>query len=185
MLSSICDERSIMKNSFSRIILEKIGEAGEIALEGLFPRNRVEGRIWRRLLGLSEGYKFSKPSFSSILSQLSQEGLIKRNGGRKQAFWLLTPKGKKRVKSRTRFMEPTKPDGVPRLVVYDIPEADKRKRNLVRNELVACNYKQLQKSVWLGYSPLPENFIKSLEDMKLEGKVHVISIQKRGTLDMF
>lgn len=177
--------RSSGKNSISKIILKKIGEAKAIALGGLFPRNRAESRLWCSLLGLPQGYEFSKPSFSSLLSQLNQDGLIKRNGSRKDAFWLLTAKGREKVRSFTRFMEPVKADGVPRLVVYDIPEVDKRKRNLIRSELVACNYQQLQRSVWLGYSPLPENFIRSLEDMKLEGKVHIISIQKKGTIGIF
>ncbi|MEK7629674.1 MAG: hypothetical protein AAB394_04140 [Patescibacteria group bacterium] len=174
--------RVLKKNSFSKIILEKISEAGEIALEGLFPKNRAEGRLWRSILGLPQNYEFSRPSFSSILSKLSHDGLIKRNGSRKRAFWLVTSKGKEKIKAYIRYMKPVKADGMPRLVIYDIPEVDKRKRNLIRSELVACNYQQLQRSVWLGYSPLPEDFVKSLEDMRLENKVHIISIQKKGTL---
>ena len=60
-----------MRNSFSRLVLEKIAEVGELALEGLFPKNRAEGRIWREILNLPNGYEFSRPNFSAVLSQVN------------------------------------------------------------------------------------------------------------------
>ena len=48
---------------------------------------------------------------------------------------------------------------------------------------MAANYSQLQKSVWLGYNPLPESFIKFLDELKLKNKVHIVSIAKQGTLE--
>ena len=71
---------------------------------------------------------------------------------------------------------------MPRIVMYDIPELERKKRDWLRYELVACDYKQLQKSVWLGYCPLPEEFVKSLKDMNIKNKVHIISVHKTGTL---
>ena len=177
--------KSGKRNFFSRLILEKIAEAGELALDGLFPQNRVEGKIWRSALGLPGSYKFSRSNFSFILSQLNKQGLIRKTGGRRQARWSLTDKGEKKIGSANDFMEPAQPDGIPRLVMYDIPESEKGKRNLIRNELVACGYDQLQKSVWIGYSPLPEVFLKSLNDLRLNGKVHIVSIHKQGTIGIF
>ena len=76
-----------------------------------------------------------------------------------------------------------KEDGIIRLVMFDIPETERRKRNLVRLELVACGYRQLQKSVWSGDRPLPEKFIKSLDTLRLKDKIQIVSINKLGTLE--
>ncbi|MEK9174343.1 MAG: hypothetical protein AAB725_00010 [Patescibacteria group bacterium] len=170
-------------NSISKLVLEKLSEIGSLTLDGLLPRNRVESRIWRRALGLPEGYEFSQPTFSVVLNRLKNQGLVAKTGGRKYAIWLLTPKGKNKIDSY--YIKAAKSDGVPRLVMYDVPETERKKRDLLRYELVACDYRQLQKSVWLGYAPLPEEFIQSLKDMNLKNKVQIVSIHKSGTLAEF
>lgn len=173
------------KSTVARLILEKLSEAGELALDGLFPKNLAEGRMWREILGLPTGYEFSRPSFSVILNRLRSQGLIAKTGGSRYPIWILTNRGKSKVKSYGYLIKPAKVDGIPRLVVYDIPEKDRRKRDWLRYELLACGYNQLQKSVWLGYSPLPEEFIQSIKDLNLKDKVHIVSIHKKGTLTEF
>lgn len=171
--------------SISKLILEKLSEAGELALEGLFPKNRAEGKIWREVLGLPTGYEFSKPSFSVTLNRLRSQGLVSKTGGSRYPVWTLTNQGKNKIKSYGYFIKPAKVDGIPRLVAYDIPEKERKKRDWLRYELVICGYNQLQKSVWLGYSPLPEEFIQSLKDLNLRNRVHIVSIHKKGTLTEF
>ena len=168
------------KNSIAQIILEKISEVGALTLDAVFPRNRAESKIWRKLLGLPEGYEFSRETFSVALSRLKEQGLVAKSRKERNAFWIITPKGKNKLESY--IVEKIKADGIPRIVMYDIPEPERRKRDWLRCELVACDYKQLQKSVWLGYCPLPEKFIKSLKDMDIKNKVHIVSIHKTGTL---
>lgn len=164
----------------SRIILEKLTEAGELALDAMFPKNRIEAKMWRELLGLSRNRQFKRESFSTTLTRLQKQGLVKKDGDRQHAIWKLTNSGKKK---HTEYkLELPKPDGIPRLVMYDIPETSKEKRNWIRMELVAFGYTQLQKSVWLGYCPVSENFIKSLNLFGLKNKVHILSINKSGTL---
>lgn len=172
------------KISFSQLILEKLNEAGNLALDGLFPRNRAEGRLWRNVLGLPTSYELSARKFSVILSKLKNQGLVAKSGGHKKSFWSLTTKGENKLKFLKTLddIEPPKPDGVPRLVMFDIPEPERKKRNWLRTNLVAANFKQLQKSVWLGYNPLPESFIKMLDELKLKDKIHIVSINKSGTL---
>ncbi len=168
--------------TFSKFVLEKISEAGEIALAGLFPQNRIEGRIWRKALGLPGSYEFNKLNFSAVLSRLSKQGLISKSGGRRRSIWLLTVKGREKLKSSI-IDQLVKPDGIPRLVIYDIPESDRWKRNRVRHKLVVYGYQQLQKSVWIGYYPLPKEFLQLWNDWKLNGKIHILSIDKKGTLE--
>ena len=172
------------KNSLTGLILGKLGEAGELALEALLPRNRTEAKLWRNILGLPTGYEFSPPSFSATLSRLKRQGLVSRKKWSRSSVWSLTSHGQGRLKFQAEKIEPPEPDGIPRLVVYDIPETDKHKREWVRRELVSYGFKQLQKSVWVGFSPLPEDFTRSLRDRRLNGNVQIIGITKTGTLEV-
>lgn len=173
------------RETLPKIILEKLSEVGELALDSMFPRNRSESRLWREILGLPTGYEFSKQTFSNTLNRLKQQGLVKNTGGRRYSFWLLTNKGRNKLKSYGYNIIPAQADGIPRLVMYDISEKYRRKRDWLRSELVACAYKQLQRSVWLGYSPLPEVFVQSLKDTGLKNSVHIVSIHKTGTITEF
>jgi len=173
----------IQKGAITKLILEKLAESGELMLEAMIPRNRVESRMWREIFGLPTSYEFSKENFSAVLSRLKSQCLVYKSGGRRYAKWLLTISGKNKLSSYK--IDTIKPDGIPRLVMYDIPEKERGKRDLLRCELVSCNYKQLQRSVWLGYSPLPEKFIQNIKDFGLKNKVHIVSINKTGTLSEF
>ena len=73
-------------------ILETLAQVGEMTLDGLFPKNRAEGRMWRRVLGLSDGYEFSRKNFSAALVRLRKQGLVKKSGERRWSSWLLSPK---------------------------------------------------------------------------------------------
>ena len=170
------------KTSLTRLILEKFQEAGELTLESLLPDNRIESRMWRKVLGLPDKYKFSPRTFSATLARLKNQGLVAKSNGYRKILWSLTKKGKDSLVDVVESDLP-KEDGVVRLVMFDIPEVERRKRDVTRLELVACGYKQLQKSVWMGYRPLPEKFIKSLDNLNLKNKVQIVSINKAGTLE--
>lgn len=73
------------------------------------------------------------------------------------------------------------PDGIRRLVTFDVPEKEYKKRDWLRAELLAFEFKPLQKSVYIGNRPLPEEFIKDLEVRQLGNCVHILSIEKEGT----
>jgi DNA-binding transcriptional regulator PaaX len=171
------------KATLTRLILEKFQEAGELTLEAILPSNRAEGKMWRQILGLSTEYEFSPRTFSAILSRLKKQGLVSKTGSHRKSIWAITSEGKDFTKDAIESSLP-KEDGVARLVMFDIPETESGKRKLVRVHLISYGFKQLQKSVWVGYRPLPEKFIKSLDDMKLKDKVQIVSINKSGTLEM-
>lgn len=170
------------RKSLTNLILEKLAESGGLALDSMLPRNRAESRVWRQVLGLPTGYEFSRPTFSALLNHLKKEGLVVKGGHGHKSKWSLTKIGHKKTKYYQNLMSPAQRDGIPRLVMYDIPESNRKKRDWIRYELVALEYEQLQKSVWLGYAPLPEEFIKSIKDFKLEDKIHIVSVSKKGTL---
>ena len=173
-----------MQVSLTKLILEKIGELGEIYFDIFFPPQYSYTRISRRLFGLDHYPEVKPRTVSSMLSRLKRQGLIKRKGGRKKSRWSLTKNGVSWLKDSGKkglFRVPEK-DGIPRLVVFDIPERYRKKRNIIREGLTAYNFRQLQKSVWIGYNPLPEDFITLLDDLGLNKKVHILSIREGGTL---
>lgn len=162
------------------LILEKLGEIGKGALDAFFPAKYPEARMWRLLLGLDTKYRFSKRSFSSLLSQLRAQNLIERSGVSREAKWKLTKLGKEYLRKKSQRV-PVK-DGIKRLVVFDIPEDEKSKREAIRRELINIGYTQLQKSVWIGEFALPSEFIELLDILNLSSMVHIFSVKELGTL---
>ena len=173
-----------MKNSIPRLILEKLLEAGELPFEIFFPPNYSYMRVSRRLFGLDSHPKVTQPTLSSVLSRLKHQGLVARTGRRRKLFWRMTSKGKKWL-TKSKQMEPQIPprDGIIRLVIFDIPEHERKKRDMIRQELMNYNFKMLQKSIWIGFNPFPEDFVRLLDSFRLKNKVHILSIKDGGTIE--
>lgn len=176
----------INKNTITRVILETLVELGKVPLEVFFPSNYSFTAIWRPFLGLDKyPRKVSPKTVSSLLSRLKKQGLVDRDGKRRSYQWYLTPKGKRQCelfKTADRVIEVPQPDGIARLVIFDIPEYERNKRNIIRAELIAYNFTRLQKSVWIGYNPLPQSFIALIDDLELKNKIHIFSIKEMGTI---
>jgi len=168
--------------SLTRLVLEKVAEGGEVLLDSFFPAKYPEARMWRKLLGLDPSYEFKRPTFVAILSQLKAQGLVKKvpRGGRQ--CWRLTQEGHTAL-AEQKHDRTLRADGQKRLVCFDIPERDRAKRQWLRGELIVCGYRQLQKSVWIGEIPLPQDFIEALDALELRGRVHVLRVESEGTLN--
>lgn len=174
--------RPSARPTLTRMILEKIGEAGEVLVGSFFPAKYPEARLWRQLLGLDASYEFKRATFSSLLSTLAAHGLVERTSKRRGGRWRLTPRGRQAIQPPAADDLLPRPDGKERLVCFDIPERDRAKRRWLRGELVACGYHPLQKSVWLGETPLPKEFLSALDALGLHGKVHILGVEAPGTL---
>lgn len=168
------------------MVLEKIGELGMVGLDAFFPRNYAYARLSRELLGLDRSPRTSRRTFSAMMSRLKRQGLIE--GVRKdgKSAWSLTPAGAARIAKhhavpaiKTRVH--TK-DGVTRLVIFDVPERERKKRAALRVELFGCGFTQLQKSVWIGRQPLPQDFVSLIDELELADNVHIFSIREHGTI---
>lgn len=168
------------KPSLTLLVLKTVGDMGMATLDAFFPAKYPQARMWRGILGLGSSRKFSKKTFATMLSRLQKQGLVTKHANR----WSITSFGKKFLgerwfKGKTKSNEP---DGVMRLVVFDIPERERKRRLWLRLELLACDYKILQKSVWIGYCPLPEEFFSALDYLNLRDCVHIFSVKSKGTL---
>lgn len=167
--------------SLTGLILEKVAEAGEVLLNSFFPAKYPEARMWRKILGLDASYEFKHTTFSSILARLQAQGLVECRRRGRQTYWRLTTAGRG-VTARQTPAAPPQIDGKTRLVCFDIPERERAKRRWLRGELIALGYRPLQKSVWIGDAPLPQDFMASLDTLDLRGAVHVLMVASQGTL---
>ncbi len=63
------------------------------------------------------------------------------------------------------------------LVLFDIPEKERYKRDWLRRELVTFGYEQIQRSVWFG-PKLPKDFITYLTQENIYLYIHIFKVSK-------
>jgi len=173
---------TIRRMSKVRFVLEALGAVGFATLDSFFPRKYTRARSARILFGLDAAPRISRHDFSSVLWRLKREGLVARTTREGNAGWSITSKGEKTMKCFRPVIFVPPSDGIMRLVIFDIPEKERKKRRALRAELISFNFSQLQKSVWAGENPLPEDFLSFLDELNLKNKVHIFSVRKHGTL---
>lgn len=131
-------------------------------------------------------------NFANLLAYLQKQGLVEkyRNKGDKASYWTITGKGKKKLEN---LKEKTKND-LPKeiykiekgngfnIIIFDIPETERRGRNWLRFNLLALGFQKLQKSVWIGNNKLPIEFLDNLKDLGLFSYVEIFSVNKFGTV---
>lgn len=177
-------------HSLTKTILLHLAENGHLLIDALIPRH-PRSRLARALIGLDDrrypSVKIAKHTISTLLCRLRKEGLVASAGSKRNTEWTITAKGKKRLQetsSRTFTTDYELPpkDNVIRLVSFDIPEKQRKKRDWLRTTLVACDYDILHKSVFIGKRPLPEEVIEKIETLGLTSCVHIVGLNKKGTL---
>lgn len=105
-----------------------------------------------------------------ILSRLKKRGFVENDS----RIWKLTKKGKEYLEEKLARMMPSRRERLlfktkkkNLIVAFDIPETMRRKRDWLRNELAAHGFEQLQKSVWFGPGPLPQEFIEDCQRLDI------------------
>ncbi len=64
------------------------------------------------------------------------------------------------------------------VVMYDIPTEKKKEREWFRRQLQKFNYIMIQKSVWVGPSPLPKDFLNYVKSIGLSNKIKTLKLAK-------
>lgn len=121
----------------------------------------------------------SRNTVSCALSRLKRNGMVSTRGPKKKTVWLITARGKNHFKKISTAMVPILPldDGKARMVVFDIPEEERKKRDWLRRRLLLCEYEPLQKSVWIGSRPLPAELMNELRSRRLISYIHIIGFR--------
>jgi hypothetical protein len=67
------------------------------------------------------------------------------------------------------------------LLIYDIPEGKKKERDWFRRQLKNFDFVMIQRSVWVGPSPLPKEFLNYLRRIGLEKEFKTFKLAKPYT----
>ncbi|MFA5651755.1 MAG: CRISPR-associated endonuclease Cas2 [Candidatus Paceibacterota bacterium] len=67
------------------------------------------------------------------------------------------------------------------IVMYDIPHAQKKERDWFRRHLKKFGYIMIQKSVWVGPSPLQKDFLEYVKSIGLLGQLKSFKLAKSYT----
>lgn len=136
--------------------------------------------------------KDQKKRYYDLLYRLSKDGLIEARIENSRKFFTLTKKGEDKLEKLSNSLnknllppnhyESEKGDKFI-LVIFDIPEKERRKRDWVRESLKNMGLKLAQKSVWLGKIKIPRSFLRDLHDLKLVDHVEIFEINKTGSLE--
>lgn len=68
------------------------------------------------------------------------------------------------------------------VVMYDIPHEKKVERDWFRRQLKKFDYIMIQKSVWVGPSPLPKDFMDYVKLIGLKNKLKTFRLAKPFTI---
>lgn len=64
------------------------------------------------------------------------------------------------------------------LLLYDIPEDKKKERDWFRRTLIKYSFVMIQRSVWVGPSPLPKEFIDYVKSIGLKNSIKTFKLEK-------
>jgi len=125
--------------------------------------------------------KFKSKTYLQGISRLENRGLIEVVERRGKKFLKLTKKGQLHILlAKARISKKIPWDGKWRIVLYDIPEQNKLKRNQFRWLLRSNNFVKLQASVFV--SPYPLN-AEAVSYLKLSGLIEFIRIMRVDQMD--
>lgn len=138
------------------------------------------------VFGFSKPWNYKDHSVQTTLSRLHKKGFVRNISGE----WSITKSGKEYLKQSEsilrQFNSSFKKDS-PRnlLLIFDIPESKKSEREWFRHHLKKFNYVMIQKSVWVGPSPLPKEFLDYIKEIKLSDSIETFKLakpyQKKGS----
>ena len=126
-----------------------------------------------------------------LFYHLKKDGLIERKSKKGQIWYIVTSAGTlalERLRQRKQHEFPSKKvyrastvDNL-KIVIFDIPEKERRKRDWLRDILGHLGFRMLQKSVFAGRVALPPNFIDDIVKYKLADYIEIFLVNKTGSL---
>lgn len=185
--------------TLSEMILEIIEEALDSEIFDVFLSGYAESyrKARQHLLNrdVKEKQKFQRQirhNFYNQLYHLQKNGFVEKRSKKEGNFiWKLTKSGKKKLKElkqkinfppRKKYQK--EKDDKLKIIIFDIPEKEKFKREWLRQQLMFLGFAMLQKSVWAGKNKLPPEFLEDLEAIDLLKNIHIfrVSEEDRGTV---
>lgn len=153
------------KKEITKIILKGILLAGGIAVASTSPYfvSRVLPKIIKYARYRQKQKEFEKKNFYNVFYRLKRQGLVKMEYRGKQLYISLTKEGKKKAGryqiDDLKIKKPLQWDKKWRVLIFDIKEESRTKREALRGKIKELGLYQLQKSVWV----CPYNFFKEMD----------------------
>ena len=193
-----------MKGGVTLKILERVGEVG-IELAELFDAILEAGygasfskiqytrnkRLAERECSRASAQETARlhQRYATLLYKLKRDGLLQESQRGEGRFLALTRKGVKallRLRKRSALPSSrhyTKEQGKALTIVsFDVPEKERQKRDWLRSALLHLGLTMVQKSVWIGTTKIPQQFLKDLRQLRLIEYVEIFSVSKTGSL---
>lgn len=131
-----------------------------------------------------------RQKFYKLLYKLENDGLIKKSNRGKSALLSITSKGREFLKK----FESKKSDALSApvynseksdqviIVIFDVPEEERRKRGWLRSALKNMGFRLIQKSVWMGKVKISREFLYDAEKLGITPYLEIFEIRKTGSL---
>ena len=131
-----------------------------------------------------------------LLHKLYRQGLVIKIKTKKEIKWILTEKGEKHqtdlLRSVSKACDPipfsskypitkSKNDI---LIIFDIPEKERAKRDWLRDVLKKLGMEKLQHSVWIGKIKPPPDLIVHLHKLRMLRWVKIFSLKNLGNINL-
>jgi DNA-binding transcriptional regulator PaaX len=144
--------------------------------QGIILRTKINRRTQRR--------------FNDFVYKLRRDGFIFEQRKKNGKIFNLTSKGcellkklkLKKANDLPKVDYKSEKDDSVKIIIFDVPEEERRKRDWLRWALTNLKFNMLQKSVWVGRSKIPEEFISDLDKFKMLAYVEIFAITKTGSL---
>ncbi|MEX2052380.1 MAG: hypothetical protein WD991_01635 [Candidatus Paceibacterota bacterium] len=135
-------------------------------------------RRFRSIISERQLERYKKGSVRVALSRLR----VKQYAERSASGWALTEKGREHARNiylLGYFVNPFGKNSVPNTIIsFDIPQENRYLRDWLRNQIKIFGYKMLQQSLWMGPGPLPRNFMKRLDELKIRKNIKTFRVAK-------
>ena len=132
--------------------------------------------------------KMRKKYFHQFLNKLKERGWVKISTLKEKKALLLTEKGKEKILSlkwkllKEKFKEEKlqkRKDGKWIMVVFDIPEKERQKRDIFRDALLGMGFTFFQKSIWFSPFDVLDKVEKIVRDLKIWKHVRIFLIEEK------
>ncbi|OGZ53223.1 MAG: CRISPR-associated endonuclease Cas2 [Candidatus Ryanbacteria bacterium RIFCSPLOWO2_01_FULL_48_26] len=191
-----------MKGGFTLAILETIGDvvtnsgdlfesilsAGYGASLGKmeYELHKAKSSRVKKKMDIAEKKRLRKRYYTMIWN-LKKDGLLSSDI---HGFFKITSRGKQKLaalqkRSVDQLPFPMYQESVSGniiIVIFDIPERERRKRSWLRLVLKNLGLKMIQKSVWIGKAKVPREFLDDIKNLNLIDCVEIFEVGKTGTL---
>ena len=160
-------------------------------MRGIPIPRRKRSRAWNPEYEARKREEQERHRFYSILTKLRKQKIIQKNRNKGITAWNITSKGLEHIgrlreairnafPSKEKYEQKSASEWI--IIIFDIPEKERRKRDWLRTVLKHLKLQKLQKSVWIGKISIPEEFLDDLDNLRILDYVEIFAITRGGSI---